>query len=43
MRQLTRKLRNFIDFANNQPGYKFILLEEGDGLGIMIKEQDVEI
>lgn len=43
MRQLTRKLRNFIDFANNQPGYKFILLEEGDGLGIMIKEQDVEV
>ncbi len=43
MRQLSRKINDFINYAKNLDGYRFDIIEQGDGIGILYKEKDVEI
>ena len=43
MRQLSRKINDFINYAKNLEGYRFDIIEQGDGIGILYKEKDVEI
>ncbi len=35
LRQLVRKINDFINYISNNPNYEFTLLEEGDGIGII--------
>ncbi len=35
LRQLVRKINDFLDYIKNHPGYDFTLLEQGDGIGII--------
>lgn len=43
MRQLSRKINDFINYASELEGYRFEIIEQGDGIGILYKEKDVEI
>lgn len=43
MRQLSRKINDFINYAKNLEGYHFEIIEQGDGIGILYKEKNVEI
>lgn len=43
MRQLSRKINDFINYAKNLEGYRFDIIKQGDGIGILYKEKDVEI
>ena len=43
MRQLSRKINDFINYAKNLDGYRFDIIKQGDGIGILYKEKDVEI
>lgn len=43
MRQLSRKINDFINYVKNLDGYRFDIIEQGDGIGILYKEKDVEI
>lgn len=35
LRQLVRKIKNFLDYITDNPDYDFTLLEAGDGIGII--------
>lgn len=37
VRQLVRKIKSFIDYANNLEDYNFTILEKGDGIGIITR------
>lgn len=43
MRQLSRKLRDFIKYAQNLEGFEFQIINHGDGIGILKRKEDVEI
>ncbi len=38
MRQLSRKINDFISFCQTLEGYQFLIIDKGDGIGILIKE-----
>ncbi len=40
LRQLVRKINDFLDYIKNHPDYDFTLLEEGDGIGIIRRKGD---